>query len=533
MNRIKKQFPDRFVGWMKGTVSVAFLTFVVRPLFIKLWRKAMKRPDGPLGFPYLGSMPYMSSSSSMVNFYINILPQYGDIAQINIGMQTIFVVNNPLVLKQLFHDSTKKVISKASVAKYRSFVSTNNDVWSQRSKIIQSKLMAMLNTKFIENGADKFLNDVIFPDIDKELKIESESQKIDIGKYITPISFNTIFYACFGETIQSINDKLYLELKNEFKTFLSKIVKGAFMKMFLGEFIYWHLLSNDKIENLPEYTMVESVKKYIRMNKNRLLLLNTGNDDNHIPFYASMINSNFSDEMIDQLYGGDFENGLCHDITILLFGGTDTLSSTLTTIIYNLCQYPNIQENIYDEIKSTFSSDDSDDGNDIHLSKDKLNKLNIFRAFIYETMRVYPVSIGTDMHYLDKDRIIKDSTNGKIYYLKKDCKIQPNAIYINKTLPSQTQDNNSNSSNNNNNEFNLNNWLKHDKFSYNNLSPVFGYGKRMCTGKTFARKQILIILTRLMLKYKFINENIQVTMDGMGIRKPIQQHVEVVARYID
>ena len=64
------------------------------------------------------------------------------------------------------------------------------------------------------------------------------------------------------------------------------------------------------------------------------------------------MNGNFSNNTINKIFNGNLEEAVCQDIAVLLFAGTDTLSTTLVTIIYNLCKYPNIQERIYNEIKT-------------------------------------------------------------------------------------------------------------------------------------------------------------------------------------
>lgn len=86
---------------------------------------------------------------------------------------------------------------------------------------------------------------------------------------------------------------------------------------------------------------------------------------------------------------------------------------------------------------------------------------------------------------------------GQYYYILKDnFAIEANLGYIHLNEFSQAS------------KFDLNKWIKHDKngnlLFFNNIESMpFSFGRRDCAGRSFALKEIYLLLANLIVNYKF------------------------------
>ena len=237
------------------------------------------------------------------------------------------------------------------------------------------------------------------------------------------------------------------------------------------------------------------------------------------------------------------------DFNIIIESGIDTTSFTAQIGVLLLAKYPNIQERIYNELKSVF---DNNNNNEFRLSK--ITQLHQFRAFIYETMRITTPVPDAGPHTCIKDvRCIKyksinnnntnnndndneyeilcdfvdcnvwdqvDTKSGIInnesvkieydYMIEKDSIVEPNLGYIsnyNKNLWDDVSKLNlKHFLKEKANENNYDNGKKFEFFRNDNFCS-FGIGTRSCPGQALARKELYIFFGNLILKYKIMEQN--------------------------
>lgn len=74
-----------------------------------------------------------------------------------------------------------------------------------------------------------------------------------------------------------------------------------------------------------------------------------------------------------------------NELLTTMFAGLDTMTSSVSFLIYNLAKYPEIQERVYQEIKNTVEVDKE-------LTVRALNELKYTDMVIRETLRLYPAA---------------------------------------------------------------------------------------------------------------------------------------------
>lgn len=88
------------------------------------------------------------------------------------------------------------------------------------------------------------------------------------------------------------------------------------------------------------------------------------------------IEGQFSEEMVKQ------------QIDVLLIAGHETTASTIAYVILMLAMHPNIQEQVFDELRSKYDSPDQE------TTYEKMQSLHLLDRVIKETTRLFPVVFG-------------------------------------------------------------------------------------------------------------------------------------------
>ena len=132
-----------------------------------------------------------------------------------------------------------------------------------------------------------------------------------------------------------------------------------------------------------------------------------------------------------------------------------------------------------------------------------LNELHVFKAFIYEVLRIAAVGPTGLPHFTTKKHNI--NVNGKEYVIPAGCFCHQNTYYMQKYLDWA---NHNKPLNEENNDIHLEYWLdENGKFKMNQNFILFGVGKRDCVGKGLAMKAIFAMYGILLQKYKFSAPN--------------------------
>lgn len=176
------------------------------------------------------------------------------------------------------------------------------------------------------------------------------------------------------------------------------------------------------------------------------------------------------------------EEEVVNTITAGFIGGHDTTDSTVTSTLYCLARFPELQEKVYREISAVVEGVDVfEEG----ISSALLEKMPYLLCFLKEAMRMYPAAPFVPLKYTSKDTVLAG------YKIKKDTVVMVDVFathHANKYWPDPFK-------------FDPNRFLDESKIVPFSYIP-FGAGARACFGKQFALMEVRNIVALLLLKFK-------------------------------
>ncbi|CAD7090146.1 unnamed protein product [Hermetia illucens] len=186
----------------------------------------------------------------------------------------------------------------------------------------------------------------------------------------------------------------------------------------------------------------------------------------------------------------------------MLFGGIDTTSSAITSLLYLLAKNPDKQENLRQEIMTKLPNKDSS------LTAESMKHFPYLRACLKESLRVLP-TVGGNVRTVAQNIILQG------YQIPKGTTVSMGTgalLREDEHFP-------------NANKYEPERWLKKDgvpapaKSAHPYIFLPFGFGPRMCVGKRFAEMEIETLVARIIrnfhvewhhpdLKFKFTSVNV-------------------------
>ncbi|ODM88484.1 Cytochrome P450, mitochondrial [Orchesella cincta] len=167
----------------------------------------------------------------------------------------------------------------------------------------------------------------------------------------------------------------------------------------------------------------------------------------------------------------------------LLLAGIDTTSYTLSFVLYNLSVNKRVQDKLYEELRLI----DPDVKKRIPLSLETLARATYLKRVVKESMRLYPVSVGTS-RVLEEPCVIagyKIPENATVITMNQvTCRLDEYVDQANEFIP-ERYDSNS---------------------GFRKIRPFttlpFGHGPRACIGRRIAESSMYLFLFRLMRSYE-------------------------------
>eukprot|EP01084_Bolivina_argentea_P277844 474493_1 len=462
---------------IKSATIVLFLYFL-RQLICYIYRKYHHLPPGPNGYPLIGSSLQMLYTPQ---WQVKMVQQYGAIFCFHFAVVPMVFISDSSIIKQLF--SHKDYLNRVDELYYPLYlqsvghnstlplISINGETWIRRRKHVQNTLFRSMTHEYVGLALQQAINKELEPLL-KNLMVQNQLWfPRELCQYL---AFNTLFHTMFGKQIER-NSKLYNEMITDLENTFKLMPQDLFIRFY------------------PWIRHVSSIFEQIKLTRNR----RNNNVSKLIQQrFENMKNEskNLKETYIDcthqlVLDGQMTKDEMIADAYFLLAAGTDTTASTLTIGIVVTAKHVSVQQQIRTELLSAMN-------NGVFDLK-MVNKCPLFRAYIYEILRISSVSYQGVSHISFKDYWI--TVNGNKYKIPKHTMVLTNVDYIH-----IHNKNNEHWKHVDGDKIHLDNFLSDDKtkFVMNESFVGFGVGRRDCVGRMVAMKEIQYILAYLLMNYK-------------------------------
>ena len=465
---------------------------LLRQFYYFLYRKYHSLPPGPNGLPLFGMFFTWNRGT---NSRINLSKRYGPIFYSTFVGSSIVTISSAKLAKKIltqkeflnrdpFVNPEKNYhVSLLTHGKSQamSLATLNGDEWRKRRKLCQETLFRILNNENVANIFKIVMHTELDPVLNDLINSNKAWYPKDLCGYI---AFNTIFSTLFGQKLDR-NSQLFKEMYGDFNKHLElSLLDGLVSKLPFFKYIYGSTI--DTLRTRRDERILRFIKEKVN-NK----------DDNKMKSYID-----YTHQMV--INGEISQDDEVADGYILFGAGTDTTSVTLNFAIALIAKHQEIQDKVRDELINVM-------GKEFNLKI--VHKCPIFRAAIYETMRISSVVFaGVNRKSFNDYWITMD--DGTRYKIPKGT-----MTFLNMDFIHIYGGENENWIQTNGDKMCLENFLVKDddgglRFVVNESFMAFGAGRRDCVGRQLAMKEIQYTLGYLLMNYKvslsdeYINKDI-------------------------
>ncbi|KAM7262560.1 hypothetical protein ACFE04_000243 [Oxalis oulophora] len=467
---------------MDDSLIFGALAFICVILFLLSWKnlnaKALNLPPGPPGWPIVGNLFQVSRSGKPFFQYVDELRKiYGPILTLKMGTRTMIVLSNAELCHEalitrgaLFASRPRENPTRAifSCDKFTVNAALHGPVWrSLRRNMVQNMLSSTRLKGFREvreKAMDKFIDRV---------KSEAEANKgvVWVLKNARFASFCILLAMCFGiemdeETIEKMDQMMktvLMILDPRIDDYLP-ILSVFFSKQ-------WKRAMEVRQEQ------IELIVPFIE--KRREILKNLDKSDLSFSYLDTLF-----DLKIEGRKSAPSDAELVTLCSEFLNGGTDTTGTAIEWGIAQLIANPDIQEKLYQEIKTVVGPRKVDEAD--------VDKLGYLQAVVKELLRKHPPT------YLSLTHAVTEPTSLAGYDIPTDANVE---IY----LPGIGDDPKL--------------WSNPEKFDPDRFAlgqeeaditgakgvrmMPFGIGRRICPGLAMATVHVHLMLARLVQEFEW------------------------------
>eukprot|EP01084_Bolivina_argentea_P024360 45402_1 len=507
----------KYISRNKVKSSILFMPIMllIRYIYCKLIRYMYQLPPGPIGFPIFGVLLSIKPPFIRIPDFAKIAEKYGPVTMFSLGPLSEVLISDSKIAKQVIRQrcalnrwdmifenygpAQTGILSILDADDYKTqaLIMISNQDWMRRRKLITTTIVRHLTNKVLneimnnsfENTLVKYLDNIVN-------KNELWSPK-EVLEYIT---FNTIFVSSFGDQNVKMNDELYKKVSGFVDTSVSLAANGIlflivkyphiFMPKRFKKFNDWCSEKNTFFKNMVLKKLNQSQQsKDINEKKCQYVA----------DVFVELIKNN--EMTVEEAY---------IDLWLLFFAGMHTTTHTsnfgIALIIQNSGENGIIEE-IRQELLSVMKEKNEESGT-VKLNLRKVNECPLFRAFVYECLRISSVVPRGVSHVSSRDIWVK-TDDGNKYRIPAKMQIKYYSDYIHRI--SKVEENR-NWIYGGGDKVNLKNWLvkyeNDDRYYFvkNDAFLGFGVGRRDCVGKSVAIKELYAMLGFIILNYKLSSD---------------------------
>ena len=411
--------------------------------------------------------------------------EMGDVIKIDIPFKDPFVfVFKPELIETFFRASEpdprrpgflalkykRDLDAKNGGLQKKGLLTTNGQEWFDFRKKVQQPMLkpkaTHRYTPLLDGIAQNFIDDMVRPRLDPVTKQTPDDFITDLYKWalesVTLLALNTRL-GCLDPNLPADSEPLQMinAVQNMFRL-TRDLEDGMSLWQFMPQFSKTYRGFSNDCDTFIKVSQ-KHIHKSLADSKNR--------DPEEDPPMLVLFAERGCDEETAVVMAMD-----------MLFAGIDTSSNTTAFTFYQLAKHPEVQEKLYQEIKSFLPNKDS------VLDNAKLEKMSYLRAVLKETLRLHSPAIGTA-------RELEGPLQLGEYYIDRKCVyFGPNLFmcrserYFKNAL-----------------EFRPERWLR-DHPLKEDIHPFlmlpFGHGKRMCVGRRFAEQEARILILKMIQNFR-------------------------------
>ena len=419
--------------------------------------------------PIIKSTKLLQYSFALINNPLkaisSIVNAYGDISLLKISkIGSIVFVNHPDYVKHILKDnqdnySRRKAIKQPGFTGLQNLLGngifmSDGDDWKSQHRLLQQ----LFSVSSI-NATIPIINEEVAILIDQWINRIKKNPIIDVEKEMYLLLLKIMLRSHVSKDLNYDYDSIFQSLKGFMDASGTKSIFMAQLKAFVLQPLGIKYKYTKPVKYLEQlFTIVDKLvddlvtKQYKPAGLFELMLIEYNN------------NQVSKQDIKDQLLN-------------FLFAGFDTTSTAITWVLYNLARYPNVQQQVKDELASAIGDSNTSFAN---------LQLPILEKVIKESLRLYP-----PVWSYAREVIADDTINGYKISAKTLVLISSNALHRHKDFWLHP------------NDFNVTNFNK-ENFKGKNFAYIpFGQGKRMCIGRALADYQMQIILGQLLYSFHF------------------------------
>ncbi|KAK3415512.1 hypothetical protein EUGRSUZ_H01133 [Eucalyptus grandis] len=393
------------------TLSVAALLRVTLNLLSSAPNKK-SLPPGPLTFPVVGNFLWLRKSSSEVEPLLRSLhARHGPMVTLHMGSQpAVFVASPTLAHEALVHHGAvfadrpppSTTVRLLSSNQQTIITSSAGPTWRLLRRNLTAEILHPSRLRSYSRARTRVLNM-----LGEELKSQPGGvvRVIDHFQYAM---FCLLVLMCFGDWLEEEQIKQIKEVSRRvllsqrrfkvlnFWPWLSKLVLRK----------RWKELY--ELRECRKRVLIPLIRARLKAKQEQLSKAkenrNDGNGDWIVPYVDTLLDLELPEEK--RKLEEDQIVSLCWEF---LSAGTDTTSTALQWIMANLVKYPEIQERLYDEIKSVVGQGAE------QVKEEDLERMAYLKAVVLEGLRRHPPAHFVLPHAVKEDaelggyRIPKDA----------------------------------------------------------------------------------------------------------------------------
>ncbi|XP_022901057.2 cytochrome P450 4d8-like [Onthophagus taurus] len=436
--------------------------------------------------PIFGSMLVYKNTLDLYRNLVTYPKIYGKTYGVMCGPIPVIFTSDLNLLEMIL--SSPKHINKPSFYKIikklggNGLIAANGETWKSQRKLLTPTFHFKILEKFLKifnKHSEAFIND---------LKKETVKKESNLPPITAMWALNQLTETVMGLKSEEneANNRMYLE---EGKKLLLIVTNRLINPLEYFDLTYYFTRNYWRAENamnkLDNYILETIRKKNNEMGDSYEMVTIDGKKQKIVSLDLLMETSKQNFEMSEYV--------LKDQVHTLMFAGYDTTAATVAYALYNLAEHPEIQQKVYEEIRSVLDNDPTTE-----ITLPLLQKMKYLEMFIKESMRRYthvPIigrELGEDVHW-----------NGTT--LPKGLVIVPALISIHmepENYPNPEE-------------------FIPERFSPENIRErhpysfiPFSAGPRNCIGQKYAMFAIKVVLAKLILKYQFVSVNHQLVLSA-------------------